>query len=80
MLDPRTARPGLGVAIRRSVPSCGFDIRHTIVRHDDSISEALWERLREAITTRLCNRLGIKVVVPLWRRPEISGDVVVARR
>jgi len=50
------------------------------VRFDDSISEALSERLREAMTTRLCNRPGIKVVVPVRRRPEISGDVVVARR
>ena len=39
----------------------------------DSISEALWQGLREAITTGLCDRPGIKVVVPVWRRPEISG-------
>jgi diphthamide synthase (EF-2-diphthine--ammonia ligase) len=39
----------------------------------DSISEALRKGLREAIATGLCDRLGIKVVVPVWRRPEMSG-------
>jgi hypothetical protein len=80
VLDPRTARPGRGAAIRRCVPSCCFDIRHAIVRTGDSISEALGRgfvrRLLPGCATDLASKgggAGTATAADL-------RDVVVARR